>query len=156
MVLQRWDPFGDFGRMHLTMDRRRHLTPVRMDADFRGWAIPVDVVEEEDEILVKASLPGIAPDDIDVTIQERMLTIKGATKTEEKRSDNGYWVKERHTGAFYRMLRLPGSVDPDQAHTQYDNGVLTVAFPKAESKKVRHLKVGAEKEPESTAPESTS
>ena len=152
MVLQRWDPFYDFRRIHEAMNRRRRdFAPAHLVANGRGWAIPVDVVEEGDDILVKASLPGVKPDDIDVSIEDKVLTIKGETKAEVERTEGGYLVKERRTGSFHRSLRLPDTVDSEKAKTQYDNGVLTVVLPKAESKKAKHLKVVAGKELESAA-----
>ena len=152
MILQRWDPFYDFGRMHEAMSRRRRdVAPAQLAGNGRGWAIPVDVVEEGDDILVKASLPGVKPDDIDVSIEDKVLTIKGETKAEVERTEGGYLVKERRTGSFHRALRLPDTVDSEKAKTQYGNGVLTVVLPKAESKKAKHLKVVAGKDLESAA-----
>ena len=158
MVLQRWDPFYDFRRMHEAMNRRRRdfapahsVATAHLVSNGRGWAIPVDVVEEGDDILVKASLPGVNPDDIDVTIEDRLLTIKGETKAAVERTEGGYLMQERRTGSFHRALRLPDTVDSEKAKTQYDNGVLTVVLPKAESKKAKHLKVVTGKELESSA-----
>ena len=115
------------------------------------WAIPVDVVQEGDEIVVHASLPGVAPDDIEVSVEDNLLTIKGSTKESREiggREEDGYLVKERRTGSFRRTLRLPKTADADQARPHYDNGVLTVSFPRLESKKVKRLKVSTGAGPE--------
>ena len=144
MVLQRWDPIFDFRR---TMNRHRRATGLaHLDNEKREWAIPLDVVEEEDELLVRASIPGVKVDDIDVSIENRVLTIKAETKSEAEHKEGGYLVRERRTGSFLRSLRLPESVDSDKAKTSYNDGVLTVNLPKAESKKAKHLKIEAGKE----------
>lgn len=144
MVLQRWDPLFDFRR---AMNRHWRATGLaRLETEKREWAIPLDVVEEEDEILVRASIPGVKVDDIDVSIENRVLTIKAETKTESEHKEGGYLVRERRSGSFLRSLRLPETVDADQAKTSYNDGVLTVNLPKAESKKAKHLKIEAGKE----------
>jgi HSP20 family protein len=109
--------------------------------DIEQWAIPLDVVEEGENILVHASMPGVNPDDIDVTIENDILTIKGHSTMERERKDGNYLMKERRTGSFHRSLRLPETVDSDKASPRYENGVLTVALPKVEPKKARKLTV---------------
>ncbi len=144
MVLQRWDPLFDFRRA-----MNRHVRAIRLarpNTEKREWAIPLDVVEEEDEILVRASIPGVKVDDIDVSIENRVLTIKAETKSDAEHKEGGYLVRERRSGSFLRSLRLPETVDADQAKTSYNDGVLTVNLPKAESKKAKHLKIEAGKQ----------
>ncbi len=146
MVLQRWYPIYDLRRMHEAMNRRwREYNPAHIGDAHRGWAIPIDVVEEGDELLVRASLPGVNPDEIDVSIEDRVLTIKGEAKVEEESKDGGYFIRERRTGSFRRSVRLPETADTEKAKTQYENGVLTVALPKLESKKAKRLAVTVEK-----------
>jgi HSP20 family protein len=106
-----------------------------------NWAIPLDVVQEGENIVVKASVPGVNPEDIDVSIENDVLTIKGQSREERERQEGDYLMRERHTGCFYRALRLPNSVDFDKAQPHYENGVLSIAFPKMESKKARRLQV---------------
>ena len=143
-MLQRWEPFGEFRRMEEAMDRVwrgygwRALTG---NGHVRSWGVPLDVVEDGDSILVHASLPGVDPEKIEVTIENDLLTIKGHTGAGRESGDGGYLVRERRSGAFHRTLRLPDTVDIERASPSYENGVLTVAFPKAESKKARQLKV---------------
>ncbi len=146
MVLQRWDPIYDLRRMHVAMNRRwRENSNAHVGDGHRGWAIPIDVVEEGDELLVRASLPGVNPDEIEVSIEDRVLTIKAETKVEEESKDGGYFLRERRTGSFRRSLRLPETADTEQAKTLYENGVLTVALPKVESKKAKQLAITVEK-----------
>jgi len=96
-------------------------------------------------------LPGVDPDEIEVSVEENLLTIKGSTKASEETGegkDVDYLVKERRTGSFRRTLRLPKTADTDKARPHYDNGVLTVSFPRLESKKVKQIKVTTGREPE--------
>lgn len=103
-----------------------------------GWSITLDVVDEDDAIVVEASLPGINPDDISVSIENDILTIRGDTGGQRGRS---YLVRERRTGFFHRSLRLPDTLDVDKAQPRYDQGVLTIAFPKLATKQARQLTV---------------
>ena len=107
----------------------------------RGWRLPVDVAEEDDKLVVRASLPGIDPDDLHVTIEANVLTIRAETKGEEEREEGRYLVRERRTGSLHRSLLLPETVDPDKTESIYENGVLTITFPKVEAKKARELNV---------------
>ena len=144
MMLQRWDPFKELHRMEVTMDRLSRgfgLGPRLNGGHVERWAVPLDVVEEKDEILVRATVPGINPDDLEVQIEEGVLTIRGQTREEHEAKDGNYLLHERRTGTFYRALRLPDTVDTDKAQPRYENGVLTIALPKLETKKTRQLKI---------------
>ena len=146
MVLQRRDPRFELRRMHEVLNRRWRGFGFDYDnAEDKEWAIPIDVVEEEDDILVRASLPGVDPDQIDVTIEDQVLAITANTSVDQERKEHGYLIKERRSGAFHRALRLPDTVDADKANTLYENGLLTVTLPKVEAKKAKHLKVAVGK-----------
>jgi len=142
MLLQRWDPLFDFRRRHYIADRTRHGFPQTVDAvEPKRWSIALDAVEEDEKLVVRASLPGVDPDEIKVTIEDGVLTIDGETKVDDEAKVGNYLIRERRAGSFHRSVRLPDSVDVDQAETNYDEGVLTVAFPKAESKRAKQLTV---------------
>ena len=142
MLLQRWDPRFDFRRRHYIADRTRHGFPQTVDAaEPKRWSIALDAVEEDEKLVVRASLPGVDPDEIKVTIEDGVLTIDGETKVDDEAKVGNYLIRERRAGSFHRSVRLPDSVDVDQAETNYDEGVLTVAFPKAESKRAKQLTV---------------
>ena len=148
MVLTRWDPLYEIRRAHRLANRRWAGFPTFSggasyfdEAERRDWSIPLDIVRDGDNVTVKASLPGVQPDDIDVTIEGGVLTIKADTKVEEEREDGGYVVRERRAGSFHRSLRLSDHVDTDKVEPRYENGVLTITLPVAESKKAKHLKV---------------
>ena len=142
MLLQRWDPLFDFRRRHYIADRTRHGFPQTVDAvEPKRWSIALDAVEEDEKLVVRASLPGVDPDEIKVTIEDGVLTIDGETKVDDEAKVGNYLIWERRAGSFHRSVHLPDSVDVDQAETNYDEGVLTVAFPKAESKRAKQLTV---------------
>ena len=143
MVLQPWSPFRELRRIDGTANRFwrgfGHYPVEGSDPD--RWSLALDVIEEEDAILVNASVPGVKPEEIDVTIENDVLTIKGETASTSEVKEDTYRLRERRTGSFHRTLRLPDTVDTDKAATRYENGVLTVTLPKSETKKAKHLTV---------------
>lgn len=143
MVLRRWEPFSELRRMQENMDRlwKGFYGNGEDGGEIERWAIPLDVRAEGDNIVIQASMPGVDPNDIDVSIENDVLTIKGHTRTEQERREGEYLMRERRTGSFHRSLRLPDTVDTEKAHPHYENGVLTVALPKVEAKKARKLAV---------------
>jgi len=105
-------------------------------------SLPLDVEETPDEIIVRASLPGIAPDNIEVTTENGALTIKGeSTPESETTEDSGYIIRERRAGTFHRTLRLPDSIEAESAESNYQHGVLTVTLAKEPAKKAKRIKV---------------
>ena len=140
---RRWEPFNELRRMREGRDRMwpRFYLAGNGEEEIGDWTIPLDVVEENDNILVRAAMPGVKPEDIDVTIEEDALTIKGETTMEKEHKEGEYLMRERRAAAFHRTLRLPGTVDAEKAATTYEHGVLTVTFPKVEAKKAMHLPI---------------
>ncbi len=143
MVLQRWDPFRDLRQMEDTMNRL--WRGIGTTQDYResagDWNILMDVIQKKDEIDVKASIPGVNPENIDVTVEDGVLTIRAEKKTETETEDEKYLIRECATGSFYRALRLPDTVDAEKIESRYDNGVLTIVMPKAEEKKKKQIQV---------------
>ncbi|MDE2765258.1 MAG: Hsp20/alpha crystallin family protein [Chloroflexota bacterium] len=139
MMLERWDPFREMRRMEDRMDRlwRGLASGGRPE----GWNIPLDVLQADDAITVRASVPGVKPEDISVAVEDGVLTIKGAVSEETERKESDYLLRERRVGAFHRAVRLPDYVDAEKAESTYANGVLEVAFPKAEAKRPRTIDV---------------
>jgi len=146
MVLTRWEPFRELRRMREEMGLWPHLYFGNGgEEEVEGWAVPLDVVEEGENIVVHATMPGVKPEDIEVSVEENELTIKGKTEMEEEHKEGKYLMRERRAGAFHRTLRLPGRVNTEKAVPTYEHGVLTVTFPKVEAKKAKHLKVAVPK-----------
>ncbi len=142
MALQRWEPFRDLRRIENTVDRFWRGFGVDQSG---GWAVPLDVVQEGDNILVHGTLPGVKPEDIKVTIEDGVLNISAESKHDHEEQNGNYLIRERRSGKFRRALRLPDSVDAEAAETTYENGVLTVTLPKVEAKKAKRLEVKAGK-----------
>ena len=135
MMLERWDPFRELRRMD------RLWRGFGIGREIGGWAVPLDVVQEGDDIVVRASVPGVKPEDIKVTIEEDLLTIKAETEAEHEENNGNYLVRERRAGKFHRSLRLPDTVDAEKVESRYDHGALTIRFPKVEAKKAKRLEI---------------
>ncbi len=107
----------------------------------RTWNVAVDVAENEDGYVVKASLPGINIDDLDITFEDNVLTLKGEMKLDETIDEEDYVIQERRHGQFMRSIRFPTAVDSNKIEATYENGVLTLQVPKMEEVKPKHIKV---------------
>ena len=113
-----------------------------------GWDLALDVAETEDNFVVKASLPGINPDDLEITYNNNLLTIKGEIKEEKDVDEQRYHLRERRYGSFRRSLSLPTSVKPDAIEASYEAGVLTLHLPKAEEAKPKRIPVHSGQAPQ--------
>jgi HSP20 family protein len=103
--------------------------------------LAMDVVEKEDEYLVKASLPGIDPDDLDITFANGALTIRGEVKEEQENQNERYHLRERRYGSFARSISLPASVQAEAIEAHYDKGILTLRLPKSEEVRPKRIAV---------------
>jgi len=146
--LVRWEPFRELISLREAMDRLFEESFVRPF----GWLAPtaaetfaIDMYETENDIVVKAAIPGVKPEDIDVSISGDVLTIKGEVKEEREIKEENYIRKERRYGTFCRSVTLPIQVDADKAKAEYENGILTLTLPKAEAVKPKVIKVKAKK-----------
>ncbi len=145
MFLQRWDPYGEFHRMDELMNRawRGFARGNGHALAARTWSIPLDVEHDGDSVVISASLPGVKPDDIKVTIDGDVLSIRAETGQSAERKEDGYLVHERRAGAFYRALRLPETVDREKVESRYEDGVLKVTLPQLEASKPKQIEVKA-------------
>src|SRR2546421_1512161 len=107
----------------------------------RPWSPSVDIYETENELVLKADLPDVKLDDIEVRVENQTLTLKGERKFEEDQSVRGYHRIERSYGTFTRSFSVPATVDPDKVAAEFKNGVLTVKLPKKEAAKPRQVKI---------------
>ncbi len=141
--LIRWDPFRDMMAFRSAMDRMfdNALTTPDSWMDSSSWNLALDVAENEDEFLVKASLPGIKPEDLEITFDSNVLTIKGETKEEKDEDNKRYHLRERRYGSFSRSITLPASVKADAIEATYDAGVLSLHLPKAEEAKPKRIQI---------------
>jgi len=140
-TLVRWNPnrslFSDFDRLFDTESRLNRSM-------FKNWGLAVDVSENEDDYTVKASVPGINPDDLEITMEDGVLTIKGEIKESEEISKEQYHVRERRYGSFSRNVRFPVDVNADEIHASYEQGVLTLIVPKAEVVKPKRISINVD------------
>jgi HSP20 family protein len=142
MTLDKWEPFGEMRRMDEALSRLwRGLDFRRPFEMLETWDVPLDIVDHENEIEVKASLPDIDPARVDVSVTDGVLTIKGESSSEKEDKKGNYLLRERRSGSFYRAVRLPDSVDSDRARSSYAKGVLTVTLPKVVRRKAQKIKV---------------
>ncbi len=108
------------------------------------WAPTVDIKEEPDRFVIYADIPGVKPEDIDVNMEDGVLTIKGEKHSENKTEENGYKRIERTSGTFYRRFSLPDTADPDAITAKTKHGVLELVIPKREAAQPKKIKVTAE------------
>jgi HSP20 family protein len=146
----RWEPFNEMVSLRDAVSRLLEdsfIRPAAWPLPFEGsaWSMPVDMIETKDNVVVKAAVPGVKPDEIDLSVTGDTLTIKGETKAEEKFEEGSYLRKERRFGAFQRTLTLPTNVVADKAKAEFENGVLTLTLPKSEEVKPKAIKVNLKK-----------
>ena len=114
------------------------------------WAPAIEVFEKEDKFVVKAELPGIKEEDVDVSVVDDILTIKGEKKTENEVKEEDYYRCERSYGSFFRSIGLPSNVDAKKIEASYEDGVLEVTLPKAVEAKLRKITVSTKKKGKAT------
>jgi HSP20 family protein len=149
MALERWDPFREAVSLRDAMNtllQESFIRPGGIGGAGDQATLPIDVSETEDAFVVKASMPGVKPDDVQITIQGDTLSIRGESKAEEEKKGAQWHVRERRFGAFQRILTLGTPVNSDKADAQFEHGVLTLTLPKSEAAKPRQIKIGAKTE----------
>ena len=134
----RWSPF------HNTLfdDYDRFFTPASPQAQAtRSWSVAIDVAENDDAYVLKASVPGINADNLEITLENKVLTLKGEVKADDSFENEQYHVRERRHGGFSRSIRFPVDVNSEAVTASYENGVLTLTVPKAEAIKPKRIEV---------------
>jgi HSP20 family protein len=111
------------------------------ESNLTPWAPAVDIYETEQELVVKADLPDVNPQDLDIRVEDNILTIRGERKFENKENEENYLRVERSYGSFSRSFQLANSVNSDAIKADYQNGVLTLSIPKREEAKPKQIKV---------------
>jgi len=147
MAIERWHPFTELISLRQAMDRLfedSFVRPSRFISAFGEAAAPaLDVYQTPNEVVVKAAVPGLKPEDVSIDITGETLTIKGETKAEQEIKKEDYLYQERRYGAFYRSVVLPSGLKPDKAEATMEDGVLTLTIPKAEEVKPKKISVKA-------------
>lgn len=146
--ITRWEPFSELTTVRDAMDALFDQALVRRPRSLltaMGESLAVDMYETENEVVVKATVPGVKPEDIDVSVVGDTLTIKGETKEEENVERQNYIRRERRYGRFSRTLSLPSHVNTSKAEAEFEDGVLTLTLPKAEEAKAKTITVKSKK-----------
>jgi HSP20 family protein len=140
-MLTRWDPFQEMLNLRRTVDRL--FDNVGPDHEWlpTQWGLAVDVAENKDDFIVKASVPGIKPDDLDISYADDTLTIRGEIKSDNEYKEDQYHLRERRYGSFSRSISLPTKIKGDAIEASYQDGVVTLRLPKTEEVKPKRIAI---------------
>jgi HSP20 family protein len=145
MALIRWEPARELQTIQHEMNR---LFGTYFDgsgngenAERRRWVPAMDLVEEGDHFVLRADLPGVSENNVNVELEDHVLTISGERTSEDEERKEGYYRLERASGRFSRSLTLPEGIDPEGVEAKFDNGVLTVRIPKPQQRKPRRVAI---------------
>jgi HSP20 family protein len=155
MALIRWEPAREINSLQQEMNR---LFSTFFDAPTaaaggsggggaRRWIPAMDLVETEEDFVLRADLPGMTRGDVDLSLEDSVLTVSGERKADHEERSEGFYRIERATGSFSRSLTLPEGVDGDAIAATFDNGVLEVRIPKPEQRKPRKLQITVTDQP---------
>ena len=144
--LTRWEPAREMLTLREAMDRlfndafTRPLSMMREGGS--AWSSPaIDMYQTDHEVVVKAALPGIQPEDVQINVNNDILTIRGETKHEDEQKDQSWHIRERGWGAFERSVTLPSGVVADRANADFENVILTITLPKSEKAKPKSISI---------------
>jgi HSP20 family protein len=145
MAVSRWDPFSDLMSIQNELNRLFGRTYGEAGERVRGgqWSPPLDVYETADRFVILVELPGVGPDDVDISIEDNVLTLSGERKFYGDREESEFHRIERRFGAFGRTLSLPSTANAQDIQASFDAGVLTINVPKREEAKPRKIQVKA-------------
>jgi HSP20 family protein len=145
MALVRWEPVREITSIQSEMNRLFNTffdTPTAGNGSAaRRWIPAMDLVETDDHFVLKADLPGLKEEDVNIEVEENVLTVSGERKAEHEDKREGYVRVERSYGSFRRSLTLPEGVDAEAVTANFDNGVLEVRIPKPEERKPRRVAI---------------
>ncbi len=144
MAIERFDPLRDAVSLQEAMNslfRESFVRPSGAIGDGGLTRLPLDVAETDNDFVVKSSLPGIKPEDVQITVHGDTLTIRGETKADEEKKGETWHLRERRFGSFQRSVSFGTPVDSDKASAHFENGVLTLTLPKSEAAKPKQIKI---------------
>ena len=143
--LTRWEPVREMMTLREAMDRLfddAFTRPISLRDG--GWTSPaVDMYQTDDEVVVRAALPGFKADEVQINVTGEVLTLRGETKHEAEKKDKAWHIREHRWGSFERSIALPTEVTADKAVADFENGILTITLPKAEEVKPKTISVKA-------------
>ena len=145
MALIRWEPVRELNTIQSDMNRLFNTffaSPTAGNGgSFRRWIPAMDLVETENDFVLKADLPGLGDGDVKIEVEDNVLTISGERKSEREERKDGYYRVERASGSFRRSLTLPEGVDPESVEANFERGVLEVRIPKPEARKPHKVEI---------------
>lgn len=142
--LIRWEPAREFMTLREAMDHLFDDAFTRPLSLRDGWSVPaVDMYQTDDEVVVKASIPGFKAEDVQINVTGDILTLRGEVKREEEKKEKAWHIREQRWGSFERSVAMPTAVVADKAKAEFENGILTVTLPKAEEVKPKTITVKA-------------
>lgn len=145
MAIERWDPFREMVSLRDAFNgllQESFVRPGSLPDGAGVLTLPLDIAETAEAFVVRASVPGVRPEDVQVTVHGDTLTIQARSEQAEERKGEAWHLRERRTGTFRRSVSLSVPVDADRATAEHDHGVLTLTLPKAESAKPKQIRVG--------------
>jgi HSP20 family protein len=141
-LIRRTSPFGELLSLRQAMDRLFEDSFVRTRGDAPdSSALPLDVYTTPSALVIEAALPGVKPEDVEISLLGDTLTITGSSASEQQSDDDGYLYREVRRGRFSRTLTVPASLKSDAATATFENGMLTLSIPKAEAAKPRQIRI---------------
>ena len=146
MAVVRWEPFRELTSLQNEMNRLFNTvfdTPGPGNGGARRWTPAMDLVETDDHFVLRADLPGMTESDVNIELEDNVLTVAGERKAEHESKGEGFYRVERAFGSFSRSLTLPKGIDPEAVTAGFENGVLEVRVPKPEQRKPRKITIGA-------------
>ncbi len=155
MALVRWDPFRDLTALQSEVNRLFSRASGGDVGERQSWTPAIDVVETEDAIVLKAELAGMDPNDINIEVQDNVLTVSGERRFEEEVKEDKFYRIERRYGSFSRSLALPPTADETKVEAKYENGLLQITVPKAEVAKPKKITVAVRSGQEQKTVEAT-
>ncbi|HUG33652.1 MAG TPA: Hsp20/alpha crystallin family protein [Anaerolineales bacterium] len=142
--LIRWESARDFMTLREAMDHLFDDAFTRPLSLRDGWSVPaIDMYQTDEEIVVKASIPGFKAEEVQINVTGEILTLRGEMKQEDEKKDKAWHIREQRWGSFERSVALPTHVVADKAKAEFENGVLIVTLPKAEEVKPKTITVKA-------------
>jgi HSP20 family protein len=152
MALIRWEPARELGTIQNEMNRLFNTffdgpAPATGGGAYRRWIPAMDLVETDNDFVLRADLPGLSEKDVNIEVEDNVLSISGERKAEHEERKDGYVRIERSSGSFRRTLTLPEGVDPEAVKATFDRGVLELHIPKPEERQPRKVAISVGSEP---------
>jgi HSP20 family protein len=150
VTIVRWEPFRELSSLQTEMNRLFNAAfgdmPNSGTGGSRRWIPAMDLLETDDDFVLRADLPGMTESDVNIELEDNVLTVSGERKTEHEDRREGFHRLERAFGSFSRSLTLPKGIDPEAVNASFNQGVLEVRVPKPEQRKPRRISIGSDSE----------